>query len=243
MEIERLRRVLCGMLLLEVFPVFPKQPLFRVKKLTGKCKKINWTPNAWLNSISHHTGFSTSEASSMLKVQISYKLLPSPEGVPTSRMPVQTLRIDTLGTKTAFDTRADDITEHILTALQRFFNKAGYRTERKHVPQSHGLKKADLWIKDFQLEGIRNIDVTLHHKFHGSCANLINNWEPSHPDANGTLDAPSRRSSTTTNILHRAQFFLFAGRHDDLRENQRGLPPPALHTVPPTGRELLHSHP
>ena len=133
--------------------------------------------------------------------------------------------------------------EHILTALQRLFTKAGYRTERKHVPQSHGLKKADLWIKDFQLEGIRNIDVTLHHKFHGSCANLINNWEPSHPDANGTLDAPSRRSSTTTNILQRAQFFLFAGRHDDLRENQRGLPPPALHTVPPTGRELLHSHP
>jgi hypothetical protein len=69
MEIERLRRVLCGMLLLEVFPVFPKQPLFRVKKLTGKCKKINWTPNAWLNSISHHTGFSTSEAFNMPKVQ------------------------------------------------------------------------------------------------------------------------------------------------------------------------------
>jgi hypothetical protein len=44
--------------------------------------------------------------------------------------------------------------EHILTTLQRLFTKAGYRTERKHVPHSRGLKKkADLWIKDFQLEG------------------------------------------------------------------------------------------
>jgi len=81
--------------------------------------------------------------------------------------------------------------EHILTALQRLFTKAGYRTERKHVPHSRGLKKADLWIKDLQLGGIRNviIDVTLRHEFHGSCANLIINGEPSHPDANGALDA------------------------------------------------------
>jgi len=148
----------------------------------------------------------------MLKVQISYKLLPSPEGVPTSRMPVQTLRIDTLGTKTAFDTRADDITEHILTALQRFFNKAGYRTERKHVPQSHGLKKADLWIKDFQLEGIRNviIDVSLRHEFHGSCTNLINKGEPSNPDANGPLDAAKEELDYNYQQLQRAQLFLLA---------------------------------
>jgi hypothetical protein len=35
----------------------------------SKRKKINWTPNAWLNSTSHHTGFSTSEAFNMPKVQ------------------------------------------------------------------------------------------------------------------------------------------------------------------------------
>ena len=29
--------------------------------------------------------------------------------------------------------------EHILTALQRLFTKAGYRTDRKHVPHSRGL--------------------------------------------------------------------------------------------------------
>ena len=33
------------------------------------------------------------------------------------------------------------------------------------------------------------IDVTLRHEFHGSCANLQRNGEPSHPDVNGALDA------------------------------------------------------
>jgi hypothetical protein len=187
----------------------------------------------------------------MLKVQISHNCqflgldIPHLKEFQHHECPSKRFAIDTLGTKTAFGTRSDDVNEHILTALLRLFTKAGYRTERKHVPQSRGLKKADLWIKDFQLEGIRNviIDVTLRHEFHGSCANLTNNWEPSHPVANGALDAPSRRSSTTTNILQRAQLFLLAGRHDDLRENQRGLPSPALHTLPLTGRELLHTHP
>jgi hypothetical protein len=47
--------------------------------------------------------------------------------------------------------------EHILTALQRLLTKAGYRTEQKHVPHCRGLKKADLWIKDFQLVGVRHV--------------------------------------------------------------------------------------
>jgi hypothetical protein len=81
--------------------------------------------------------------------------------------------------------------EDILTALQRLFTKAGYRTDRKNVPLSRGPKKADLLIKDFQLGGVRNviIDVTLRHDFHGSCANLQRNGEPSHPDVNGALVA------------------------------------------------------
>ena len=59
--------------------------------------------------------------------------------------------------------------EHILTAVQQLFNQAGYATDRKHVPHSRGMKKADLHIKDFQLEGIRNviIDMTLRSEFHG----------------------------------------------------------------------------
>jgi hypothetical protein len=28
----------------------------------SKLKTLNWTPLAWLNSLSHHTGFSTSES-------------------------------------------------------------------------------------------------------------------------------------------------------------------------------------
>jgi hypothetical protein len=43
--------------------------------------------------------------------------------------------------------------EHILTALQRLFTKAGYRTARKKVPLSRGMKKADLLIKDFSWHG------------------------------------------------------------------------------------------
>jgi hypothetical protein len=115
--------------------------------------------------------------------------------------------------------------EHILTALQRLFTKAGYRTDRKHVPHSRGLKKADLLIKDFQLQGVRNVivDVTCRHEF-CSCENQQRNGEPSHLDVNGALDAAvkNRRSSTTTNTTT-AQFLLPPG---DLRKNQRRLTPP-----------------
>jgi hypothetical protein len=81
--------------------------------------------------------------------------------------------------------------EHILTALQRLFTKAGYRTDRKHVPHSRGLKKADLLIKDFPLQGVRDVvvDVTCRHEFRGACANQQRNGEPSHLDVNGALDA------------------------------------------------------
>ena len=80
---------------------------------------------------------------------------------------------------------------NILTALQRLFTKAGYRTDRKHVPHSRGLKKADLLIKDFQLQGVRDVivDVTCRHEFRGSCANQERNGEPSYLDVNGALDA------------------------------------------------------
>jgi hypothetical protein len=85
--------------------------------------------------------------------------------------------------------------EHILTALQRLFTKAGYRTDRMHVPHSRGLKKADLLIKVFQLQGVRDVivDVTCRHEFRGSCANQERNeWEPSHLDVNGALDAAAK---------------------------------------------------
>jgi hypothetical protein len=50
--------------------------------------------------------------------------------------------------------------EHILTAMQQLFTQAGYATDRKNVPHSRGKKKADLHVKDFRLEGIRNVIST-----------------------------------------------------------------------------------
>jgi hypothetical protein len=49
--------------------------------------------------------------------------------------------------------------EHILTDVQRLFNQAGYATERKNVPHSRGMKKADLHVKDFRLGGIRDVII------------------------------------------------------------------------------------
>ena len=53
------------------------------------------------------------------------------------------------------------------------------------------MKKADLHIKDFQLEGIRNviIDMTLRSEFHGSCSDPARNGEASYVDPNGAIDA------------------------------------------------------
>ena len=39
--------------------------------------------------------------------------------------------------------------------------------------------------------------------------------------------------------LQRAQLPLPSACHDDLRENQRRLPPPAIHTIPPPSSELF----
>jgi len=86
--------------------------------------------------------------------------------------------------------------EHILAALQRLFTKAGLRTERKHVPHSCGLKKADLWIKDFQLAGVWNgiVAMTLRREFHGSRApNLHTRGSPHTPTSTAHWMPSSRR--------------------------------------------------
>ena len=65
------------------------------------------------------------------------------------------------------------------------------------------MKKADLHVKDFRLEGIRDviIDVTLRGEFHGSCIDPARNGEASYADPNGVIDAASKRSLTTTNTI------------------------------------------
>jgi hypothetical protein len=107
---------------------------------------------------------------------------------------------------------------------QRLFTKAGYRTDRKHVPHSRGLKKADLLIKDFQLEGVWDVivEVTCRHKFRGSCANQERNGEPSHFDVNGALDAAVKEKlDHYQHDYNKRNFFLpTVDSHDDFRENQ-----------------------
>jgi hypothetical protein len=53
------------------------------------------------------------------------------------------------------------------------------------------MLKADLHVKDFRLEGIRDIiiDVTLRGEFHGSCIDPARNGEASYADPNGAIDA------------------------------------------------------
>jgi hypothetical protein len=101
---------------------------------------------------------------------------------------------------------------------------AGYKTDRKHVPHSRGLKKADLVVKDFRLTGIRDliIDVSLRHEFHGACADPLRNGEASHADANGALDAAVKaKLDNYQHDYNERNFFFLPRRHDDLRENQR----------------------
>jgi hypothetical protein len=101
--------------------------------------------------------------------------------------------------------------EHILTALQKILTKAGFKTDRKQVPHSRGLKKADLWIKDFTLEGIRDVitDVTLRHEFHGSSAHLDRNGELTHDDVNGALEAAIKEKLNHYHHDYNERNFLF----------------------------------
>ena len=52
------------------------------------------------------------------------------------------------------------------------------------------MKKADLHVKNFRLEGIWDvINVTLRGEFHGSCIDPARNGEASYADPNGAIDA------------------------------------------------------
>ena len=178
-------------------------------------KTITWTTNAFLSSLGQDTGFSTSEVFNKEKVHqdwtcyhCQYLELPIPHlaELKHHECPCKRFAIDDFGDHLHSCTQHAGATsgahEHILTALQRLFTKAGYRTpDRKHVPHSRGLKKADLLIKDFQLQGVRDVivDVTCRHEFRGSCANQERNGEPSHLETSTELWMPPlRRSSTTT---------------------------------------------
>jgi hypothetical protein len=136
--------------------------------------------------------------------------------------------------------------EHILTAVQRLFNQAGYTTERKNVPHSRGMKKADLHVKDFRLEGIQDviIDVTLRDEFHGSCIDPAHNGEASYADPNGAIDAAvkAKLDNYQHDYSERNFFFLPAVMTTSGRISGVGLPPPAVYSIPPSSCQLLHTH-
>jgi hypothetical protein len=131
-----------------------------------KRKTITWTPNAFLSSLGHDTGFPTSEDFNKEKVHqdwISYHCqylgltIPHLAEFKHHECPCKRFAIDDFGdhlhTCTQHAGATSGAHKHILTALQRLSTKAGYSTDRMHVPHSRGLKKADLLIKDFQLQG------------------------------------------------------------------------------------------
>jgi hypothetical protein len=163
-----------------------------------KRQTITWTPKTFLSSLGQDTGFSTSEGFNKEKVHqdwTSYHCqylgltIPHLAEFKHHECPCKRFAIDDFGDLHTCTQHAGDTSgahEHIPTALQRLFTKAGYRTDCKHVPHSRGLKKADLLIKDFQLQGVRDVivDVTCRHEFRGSCANQERNGEPSHLDVN-----------------------------------------------------------
>ena len=85
------------------------------------------------------------------------------------------------------------------------------RPLRKNVPHSRGMKMADLHVKDFRLEGIRNviIDVTLRGEFHGSCSDPARNGEASYADPNGAIDAAVKAKLDNYQHDYSARNFLF----------------------------------
>jgi len=64
---------------------------------------------------------------------------------------------------------------------------AGYKTDRKHVPHSRGLKKADLVLKDFRLAGVREV---MWYKRYFSCYKGVD--QQSAPDL-AAFVLPARR--------------------------------------------------
>ena len=137
----------------------------------SKRKFLHWTPLVFLNSLGHTTGFSTSKAFNKEKViqdWISWNCqqlgLPIPHLLQFKdhACTCDRFAIDEYGDHLHSCTQHAGATtgahEHILTAVQRLFNQAGYATERKNVPHSRGMKKADLHVKDFRLEGIRDVN-------------------------------------------------------------------------------------
>ena len=82
-------------------------------------------------------------------------------------------------------------------AIDDFGDHLHTRTDRKHVPYSRGLKKADFLIKDLQLQGVRDVivDVTCRHEFRPAATSPVRRT-PTPPPARQRT--PTQRPTSPT---------------------------------------------
>jgi len=104
------------------------------------------------------------------------------------------------------------------------------------------MKKANLHVKDFRFEGIRDviIDVTLRCEFHGSCIDPVRNGDASYADPNGAIDAAVKAKLDNYQHDYSERNFLFL--RAVMTTSGRISPPPAVYSSPPSSRQLLHTH-
>jgi len=95
--------------------------------------------------------------------------------------------------------------DHVLRALERICNDAGFATNHKRVLTSEGNRRADLEIRDIrvaqQTESL--VDVTLRHNFKGSGQNGQTQGQlrnPDNPDHILESAAPTRSAIIATHI-------------------------------------------
>jgi len=94
-----------------------------------------------------------------------------------------------------------------------------------------------------------SFDVTLTHR-RDTALRIPRLMQRSRAQRRGIIRRPQRRDrrhrqsevGQLPTRSQRAQLPLPASRHDDLRENQWRLSPPAVYSSPPPSRQLLHTH-
>ena len=94
--------------------------------------------------------------------------------------------------------------DHVLRALERICNDAGFATNHKGVLTSEGNRRADLEIRDIrvaqQTESL--VDVTLRHNFKGTGHNGQTQGQLRNPDnSRGTLKGWRPCLSLVTHFL------------------------------------------
>jgi hypothetical protein len=74
--------------------------------------------------------------------------------------------------------------EHVLRALERICNDAGYATTRKRVITSEGTRRADLEVRNIRVAGMTDLllDVTLRHDFIGAARSGLTQAKLRNPD-------------------------------------------------------------